>query len=54
MRSLLGRDVLDTWRMDYDPCHNRLLFEVLKAHRTIQLSPGELGNWSQAPVRPSD
>ena len=39
MRSLVGRDVLDTWRMDYDPCHNRLSFEVLKAHHTIQLSP---------------
>ena len=34
--SLLGRDVLNRWRMRYDPCNPRLSFTVVSAdHTTI-------------------
>ena len=33
--SLLGRDILDRWRMTYDPTRDRLLFSVVEAGLTI-------------------
>ena len=34
--SLLGRDVLNRWRMDYDPANSVLEFTVRSADRTMQ------------------
>lgn len=34
--SLLGRDVLDRWRMHYNPTAGTLSFKVLSADRTLQ------------------
>lgn len=36
--SLLGRDILDQWRMIYNPSKKRLTFEVISADVTIPLS----------------
>ena len=36
--SLLGRDILDNWRMTYSPQQRRLVFKVLVADATIDLS----------------
>ena len=36
--SLLGRDILNNWRMHYSPPTNRLAFEVVTADRTVPLS----------------
>lgn len=35
--SLLGRDILDRWRMYYDPAARRLEFEVVSADRTTSI-----------------
>ena len=35
--SLLGRDILDCWRMIYAPSMNQLEFEVLKSDATIPI-----------------
>ena len=37
VNSLLGRDVLDSWRMTYDPAHRSLRFEVLSAGQVVQV-----------------
>lgn len=36
--SVLGRDILDQWRMTYNPQKRRLLFKVLLADVTVPLS----------------
>ena len=36
MPSILGRDILDRWRMNYDPSRNGLKFTVRSADHTIQ------------------
>ena len=36
--SILGRDILDQWRMTYNPQKKRLLFEVILADVTLALS----------------
>ena len=36
--SLLGRNILDQWRMTYDPQKKRLLFKVISADVTVPLS----------------
>ena len=35
--SLLGRDVLDRWRMSYNPSRDRLTFQVISADQTIHV-----------------
>ncbi len=35
MPSILGRDILDRWRMNYDPSRNSLKFTVRSADHTI-------------------
>lgn len=37
--SLLGRDVLNRWRMTYDPTKNSLTFRVISADVVVPLSP---------------
>ena len=37
--SLLGRDILNQWRMIYDPTKNRLTFHVVSADVVLPLSP---------------
>ena len=39
IRSLLGRDVIDRWRTNYDPCKNRLECEVVNADLTEEVKP---------------
>ena len=36
--SLLGRDILDRWRMIYNPQKKRLVFKVISADVTVPLS----------------
>ena len=36
--SLLGRDILDRWRMNYNPSQNRLTFQVLSSDYTHPLA----------------
>ncbi|MCH8009619.1 MAG: hypothetical protein IIC91_12225 [Chloroflexi bacterium] len=36
--SLLGRDVLDRWRMSYNPSKGRLNFQVISADATIEVT----------------
>lgn len=36
--SLLGRDILDRWRMTYDPSQKNLTFEVVSADITIPIT----------------
>ena len=36
--SILGRDVLDRWRMTYDPGNDELVFEVGTADVTIPVN----------------
>ena len=36
--SLLGRNILDRWRMTYDPQKKRLVFKVISADVTLPLS----------------
>lgn len=38
MPSLLGRDILDRWRMNYDPSRNGLKFTVRSADHTIKVA----------------
>ena len=33
--SLLGRDVISRWRIDFDPSGNRLVCEIISSDRTI-------------------
>jgi len=35
--SLLGRDILNRWRMTYNPSRNTLAFQVVSADQTIPL-----------------
>ena len=35
--SLLGRDILNRWRMDYSPTTDELTFQVINADHTIPL-----------------
>ena len=35
--SLLGRDILDRWRMTYDPARKRLTFHVVSADVTVPI-----------------
>ena len=35
--SLLGRDILNRWRMDYSPTTDELTFQVITADHTIPL-----------------
>ena len=35
--SLLGRDILDQWKMTYNPSKKRLVFEVLSSDETIPI-----------------
>jgi hypothetical protein len=35
--SILGRDVINHWRIDYHPTRGRLVVEVQRADRTIEL-----------------
>lgn len=35
--SLLGRDILDRWRMSYSPSKDRLIFHVVSADHTISV-----------------
>lgn len=37
--SLLGRDILDRWRMIYHPTKKRLTFEVISADVTVPIPP---------------
>ena len=37
--SLLGRDILDQWRMIYDPAKKRLTFHVVSADVTVPIPP---------------
>jgi hypothetical protein len=37
IRSLLGRDILDRWRMVYDPMNQRLEFEILDWDESIEI-----------------
>jgi hypothetical protein len=37
--SLLGRDILDKWRMIYNPIKKRLTFQVLSADVTVPIPP---------------
>ena len=36
MRPIVGRDVLDQWRMNYDPSRNNLSFIVRSADHTVK------------------
>jgi hypothetical protein len=36
--SLLGRDILNKWRMIYNPSKNRLFFEVISADVTVPIT----------------
>ncbi|MGB2799883.1 MAG: hypothetical protein WBC82_08605 [Dehalococcoidia bacterium] len=36
--SLLGRDILDRWRMTYNPQKKQLLFKIILADATVPLS----------------
>jgi len=36
--SLLGRDILDQWRMTYNPSKNRLTFKVISADMVVPLA----------------
>lgn len=36
MPSILGRDILDRWRMVYEPTSDRLTFTVRSAHHTVR------------------
>ena len=36
--SLLGRDILDQWRMTYNPSKNRLTFKVISANVVVPLA----------------
>ena len=38
LNSVVGRDILDRWRMTYDPSNRRLAFRVLSADLTVPLS----------------
>ena len=38
--SLLGRDILSRWRMNYSPIDNQLEFEVVNADKTYPLTRG--------------
>jgi hypothetical protein len=37
--SLLGRDILDRWRMTYSPSQDRVTFRVISADATIRVPP---------------
>ena len=39
--SLLGRDVLNRWRMIYNPMKNRLSFQVLSADVVVPIADGD-------------
>jgi len=39
IQSLLGRDILNQWRMTYDPTKKRLTFQVISADVFVPLSP---------------
>lgn len=40
--SLLGRDILDRWRMTYNPSKRYLAFKVLSADYTVPIAPTQL------------
>ena len=40
MPSLLGRDVLNRWRMSYNATNGRLFFKVLSADLTVPIKAG--------------
>lgn len=42
IRSLVGRDVIDNWRMNYDPCDGTLEFDVVKAGGSHQVDPAKI------------
>ena len=39
IQSLLGRDILNQWRMTYDPTKKRLTFQVISADVFVPFSP---------------
>jgi hypothetical protein len=47
--SLLGRDVINNWRMTYDPQANRLEIDVVKDLRKIQVSAGTSSSGNPLP-----
>ena len=42
IRSLLGRDIIDNWRMNYDPCDGTLEFDVVRAGSSHQVDRGKI------------
>ena len=52
-RSLLGRDVIDNWRMDYDPSNRNLEFHVVKADFSDAVDPDELRRLGGREFQPS-